>query len=305
SLLDYPFYDTSDQVLYFAYAITPDKDFLPSVYLDLKIVPASRNNTRVMMEKKVNLSGGKLNGTDSMVFARQWMRSGNYVLKATLLNDEQVVAREAVSFQFLNQQWVPEKPSENNSFSDSLPKGNFTEKYPLPVLQKNVAALLPVARDEERQAVRDMTESTDKTLLQTFFYHFWKSRNNEYPEKAWNEYAAILNEVGKRFGSSSGPGYESDRGRVFIRYGEPDRIIRVPNEKNALPYEVWFYYKSGEKSNLKFLFYQPGISANQVFLLHSNVSGELKNPQWRYQLLQDPTNGDNSLIHKVFEFFKD
>ncbi|HNF72055.1 MAG TPA: hypothetical protein PLP34_06565, partial [Chitinophagaceae bacterium] len=46
SLLDYPFYDTSDQVLYFAYAITPDKDFLPSVYLDLKIVPASRNNTR-------------------------------------------------------------------------------------------------------------------------------------------------------------------------------------------------------------------------------------------------------------------
>lgn len=42
------------------------------------------------------------------------------------------------------------------------------------------------------------------------------------------------------------PGWRSDRGRVFIRYGSPDQIDDEPFAPNSLPYQIWHYYLSGE-----------------------------------------------------------
>ena len=36
-------------------------------------------------------------------------------------------------------------------------------------------------------------------------------------------------------------GYRTDRGRVYLIYGEPDQIDRFPSETNMKPYEVWYY----------------------------------------------------------------
>ena len=36
-------------------------------------------------------------------------------------------------------------------------------------------------------------------------------------------------------------GWKTDRGRIFILYGEPSEIERFPNQMDTKPYEIWHY----------------------------------------------------------------
>ena len=221
--------------------------------------------------------GVQLIGTRSL----QLLRSGHYELQ------DQYEADEVQS--------LPQ--------NKALPLHSFVERYDLKQLKRNVAALAPMANRAEAKTISVLQDLDSLDVLQLFFYNFWYSRLPDNPSKAWQDYAEILNEVARLYGGPGLQGYESDRGRVYIRYGPPDRVVKAPNEKGALPYEVWFYYQSGLKSNLKFLFFQPGMLSSQMILLNTNIPEEGINPNWKNMILQDPTNPDNKLMHKVFEFF--
>ncbi len=86
-------------------------------------------------------------------------------------------------------------------------------------------------------------------------------------------------------------------------YGEPDELIRLPNEKNALPHEIWSYSRAGGFSNVRFLFYQPGMVGTQMFLLHSTLSREIINPQWRTFIYTD-VDDSSQMTHRALEYFK-
>jgi hypothetical protein len=80
-------------------------------------------------------------------------------------------------------------------------------------------------------------------------------------------------------------GFETDRGRVYLQYGKPDRRHVMNNEPGALPYEIWQYYRvpSGQ-TNVMFVFYLPGIATNDYRLIHSDVNGELRDSRWKYKI---------------------
>ena len=77
------------------------------------------------------------------------------------------------------------------------------------------------------------------------FIQFWQQRDptpgtpiNEVME----EYYRRCYYCNKVFGRYR-PGWQTDRGRIYILMGPPDQVERHPFDSNADPYEIWFYTK--------------------------------------------------------------
>lgn len=49
------------------------------------------------------------------------------------------------------------------------------------------------------------------------------------------------------------PGWRTDRGRVYIKHGEPDEIDDYPFSPNSHPYQEWHYYHGGRYRKFTFL----------------------------------------------------
>ncbi len=78
-----------------------------------------------------------------------------------------------------------------------------------------------------------------------YFKRFWK-RMDPNPDTQKNElmdeYFRRVNYANENFSTMAQDGWETDRGRIFIKFGEPDDIERHPFEPGTMPYEVWRYY---------------------------------------------------------------
>jgi len=95
------------------------------------------------------------------------------------------------------------------------------------------------------------SDSVDYYLEQPFeekkayFQRFWKEMDPN-PETNKNElmdeYYRRVNYANQTFSSISQEGWLTDRGRIFIKFGQPDDIERHPFEMNSNPYEIWRYY---------------------------------------------------------------
>ena len=113
-----------------------------------------------------------------------------------------------------------------------------------------------------------------------FLFNFWLKRD-DIPSTPINEfkvnYFSRINIAYERYSTVSRPGYKTDRGRVYARFGEPDEIERHPNETDTKPYEIWFYNQI--QGGVYFVFGDyTGFSDYE--LLHSTMRGELQDPSW-------------------------
>ncbi len=113
-----------------------------------------------------------------------------------------------------------------------------------------------------------------------FLYNFWKNRDLN-PATSINEaYQDYMNRVQKsneRFSSMGKEGWKTDRGRVYLIYGEPSEIERFPNQQNTKPYEIWHYNEL--QGGVIFVFADlTGFS--QYTLVHSTMRGELRDDNW-------------------------
>ncbi len=114
-----------------------------------------------------------------------------------------------------------------------------------------------------------------------FLYNFWKKRDpdpatnqNEY----FNQYLKRIQESNKKYGTITRPGWKTDRGRVYIKYGEPSEIERFPNQTDSKPYEIWHYNEL--EGGVIFVFADlTGFSDYQ--LVHSTMRGELRDDNWQ------------------------
>jgi GWxTD domain-containing protein len=79
-----------------------------------------------------------------------------------------------------------------------------------------------------------------------FLYQFWKRRDKDpsTPENEfYNEYMERVRICNEKYGVINRTGMKTDRGRVYIIYGEPDEIDRYPNDLDKKPYEIWQYHQ--------------------------------------------------------------
>lgn len=112
--------------------------------------------------------------------------------------------------------------------------------------RSSIEVLYCIADDDERSAIGRL-ETPEQKLA--YWEAFWK-RKDPTPETPRNE---VLDEFSQRvqyanqqFGVG-GPGWKTDMGCIYIRYGKPDEIVRNPFNFDRPPEEIWYYYQKGKK----------------------------------------------------------
>ena len=116
-----------------------------------------------------------------------------------------------------------------------------------------------------------------------FLINFWRSKDQS-PETPENEFMlnsfARMDYANKNFEN----GIDSDMGRVFIIYGQPDEIENRTMNMDTKPYIIWEYFGTGTGKH-QFVFVDK--SGNQVYrLVHSTVDTEIYNSNWFEEIQQ-------------------
>lgn len=184
---------------------------------------------------------------------------------------------------------VPEKSFDIESVSKNDIAKSWINKYDQKaVLFDYFHSLRPISNRTEAFAMDNSLrrlEDVELSYLQRYFYGFWESRNPENSEEAWLEYKAKVDLVEKEFGTRNKRGYETDQGRIYLKYGAPNQMVDRANEPSSYPYIIWQYYKAGNYNNVKFVFYDPTLLRQDYQLIHSeNIPGEIMNYRWQMLL---------------------
>jgi len=117
-----------------------------------------------------------------------------------------------------------------------------------------------------------------------FIYNFWKSRDENSSDdrnESYLNYTKRVSESDNKFSAMGKPGWKTDRGRVFIIYGEPSEIERHPNETGTRPYEIWKY--ENLEGGVYFVFGDL-TGFNDYQLIHSTKRGELRDDYWQRRI---------------------
>lgn len=154
-----------------------------------------------------------------------------------------------------------------------------------------VQSLSPIIDQREIEFGRKLIEEKNTPSLQRFLYFIWSNKNKTEPELAFIKYMRRVHAAQETFGTSIRQGFNTDRGRVFLKYGAANSRAKEYNDPGWLPYEIWHYYSTGDQRNVKFVFYADDRSVGDFHLLHSTARGEVNNYRWRIQLMDSPTGG--------------
>lgn len=215
--------------------------------------------------------------------------SGNYNIVVGVKNKlNEVVAQKKCFFQRKN----TKLKSALTDISSVSVENTFISKIEnKDSLKEWIRSLRPVATQSEKSFIDNQLKTADEKLMQQFIYNFWQTRNPIAPEEAFKKYNAEVKAVNEKFGTFIYKGHETDRGRVYLQYGPPDKREEFPAEPNAYPYEIWVYYTLEDKTKLnpiqtnkRFIFYNPDIATNNYQMLHSDALSEIHDSRWEMKL---------------------
>lgn len=104
-----------------------------------------------------------------------------------------------------------------------------------------IGALSYIAERGEVEKLKSASPDEREALWK----EFWEKRDptpgtprNEYME----EYMRRVEYANEHFSIGKWPGYKTDRGMIYIKYGPPDDIEDHPYEWGSRPYVIWYYY---------------------------------------------------------------
>jgi GWxTD domain-containing protein len=160
--------------------------------------------------------------------------------------------------------------------------------------------LSPISSQMEQSLAIKIIKSDDLLEMQRYFLNFWMTRENTNPEDAWIKYLEEVKKANKSFRTVNRQGYDTDRGRVYLKYGPPNAIAESYYEPNAYPYEIWHYYQLKNQRNKKFVFYTHEVATNDFELLHSDAIGEVQNYQWQF-VIHERGNAPHSVDQNEME----
>lgn len=205
-------------------------------------------------------------------------------------------------------------------------------------LNDYIEGLAPIANEVERRDIYDLIRKPGIEEKQIFLYKFWTRREGLNAESAWVEYRDRIDYVNANFGWINTKGIQTDRGRVYLKYGPPDFVRDEKNFVSSLhigsgvnvhtigsnerfqvkdldsprtesqgqifylPYQLWRYNNiPGDDINRCFIFWDE--FRNGLYkLLNSNAKGEVREAKWEQRLSQQQLNED--MIGEVGEQFE-
>jgi GWxTD domain-containing protein len=163
---------------------------------------------------------------------------------------------------------------------------------------KKLKNKLETDEENEQSAASDMKSNVTKQkeddiqAQRKFLFYFWrmkdKEENSSSPLLAYRVYYRHVDEVNKKFTYQKTPGWETDFGRIYLKFGAPDErnVTSVLHSVDAKPYIIWVYVDktirlmNGTHAEFDFVDKQGG---GKFILVHSNVQGETYEPDWYSQ----------------------
>ena len=100
----------------------------------------------------------------------------------------------------------------------------------------------------------DLIGQLDEVGKKNALIQFW-AKHDPYPEtmqnEFWENYMNRIKIANSRYSTGYTQGWNTDQGRILIKYGIPDDIERNPVSASDKPNEIWYYYR---EKGFRFLF---------------------------------------------------
>ena len=133
--------------------------------------------------------------------------------------------------------------------------------------------------------------ASNRTGQLNFINEWWQKHdpNPETPENEykWEAYRRFMQAVDRFSRSASAQdGWQTDRGRVLMLYGEPNNVEQSPAAPDNLPWQKWEYTRIAAGRQGLFVFADLRGLGNYE-LVHSTVPGEKQDPNWENLLNQN------------------
>ncbi|MGP1447490.1 MAG: GWxTD domain-containing protein [Candidatus Limimorpha sp.] len=208
--------------------------------------------------------------------------SGNYYLVVEMRDrSNELIASNSVFFQRSN----PGVEYDVIDLNAVTLQNSFATKITnLDTIREYLRSLDPISSEVERNYIVGLTKSDDLETMQRFLNNFWNARHPMNPAQGWEDYKAAVKRVNMSFSTKALKGYRTDLGYVFLKYGQPDKIVEVPSEPGAYPYQIWHYYVLDNQRNKRFVFLAKDNVTNDYHLIHSDAIGEINNPRWQLEV---------------------
>jgi GWxTD domain-containing protein len=229
--------------------------------------------------------------------------SDSYTLQIEVKSGDVFRSLSEKQFYFDDGMKVAEEPSANPQALDEetiYTTSGIASMAEMEVLEKGNQAMY-IAKADQQKAWKKLKErseaaaenSPEKEKIVTeerkFLYSFWRMKDAEkgsrIPLTAFHDYYQQVEETNKKFTNQKTPGWETDFGRIFLKYGAPDErnIDKQLHTINAKPYISWTYYDKNIQlfagSHPVFVFVDRR-GGGKFELVHSNVLGETYEQDW-------------------------
>jgi GWxTD domain-containing protein len=140
-------------------------------------------------------------------------------------------------------------------------------------LDERFAQASHIATKEEINIYNSLANVEGK---KNFLFEFWQRRTKERPDFE-DDYYERVEYANQQYGTSGVEGWNTDMGRVYIVYGEPDQIERNASTPGTNPYEIWHYYDI--QGGVEFDFVDD-LGFGQYKLVNSTHRNEVREPDW-------------------------
>ena len=278
----YPFFGIKDNKLnFYAEMYNSDKLYDDGKFLAVYYLQSCESSTRLKnftFTKRFDV--GKANALVNTIDISE-LPSGNYYLVIEMRDRaNNLICSNSARFQRSN----PGMSYENDDLDAVVIGTSFVSTMTLDSLRNYLSYLDPICSEAERDYCANLVKTSDLKTMRQFMLNFWNSRNPVNPGQGWEDYLGAVRRVNMSFSTTAYPGYRTDRGYVFLKYGEPDKIVEQPFEPGAYPYAIWHYYEVAHQRNKRFVFMSKDNALNDYQLIHSDVVGEINNPRWQLEI---------------------
>lgn len=231
-----------------------------------------------VMRKKVGDSCVDIGGLNVV-----GLKSGSYFyrIKVTDLATGNVATRSKKFYVYKPGEKIQAVPQFADLGYDSMTEEEINDVFDM---------LYPITTDKDQKTFKNASLQGK----QNFLTEFWK-HHDATPETSVNEFRQMymqrLSYVNEHFGNSQRPGYKSDRGRIWLTYGEPSEIQRNPVNLGGKPNQTWFY--NSLEGGVYFIFVDRN-GFGTYDLVHSTARNEINDPNWQRFINTSPTSSGNA-----------
>lgn len=206
--------------------------------------------------------------------------SGSYELHVAMLDENnREVATQTRKFFVYNPGVAPLAVDDAPITFDNSQYATMTEEE-VELAIEQISIIATTAERRKARSIRDLDES------RRFLMEFWEKRNPN-PGSAVNtfrdEFYRRLQIASERYSEGMLEGWQTDRGRVLIKYGAPAAIEPHLFDQETTPHEIWQYENIPGAGQSIFVF-ADRRGYGQFELIHSNVPGERSLSGWQDEL---------------------